>query len=174
MYFQAFHLPEIFVFLTFPQEHTWQIQIHRKLVLFHWKILKWKVTSSPTGSHSNSMLSKGTASYSLCYKYFWAECSQCPKNGPHAAFAALPLFRASNKNHAKFSHLSPLNGHLEMGLANGRGWIQYQQSSLSVCIQLICLSEKPVHGWFSMACVKWRLISPPCLEDRGPFAEQPL
>lgn len=50
----------------------------------------------------------------------------------------------------------PFNGHLEMGLANGRGWTQYQQSCLSLCIQLICLSEKPVHGWFSMACIKWR------------------
>lgn len=95
-----------------------------KLVLFHWKILKWKVTSFPTGSHSNSMLSKGTASYSLRYKYFWTECSRCPKNGPHAAFAALPLFRVSNKNHAKFSPL-PIYPHSmdiwKRGLHTGEG-----------------------------------------------------
>lgn len=39
------------------------------------------------------------------------------------------------------------------GLQTGEG--EYHISN-PVCIQLICLSEEPVHGWVSMACVKWR------------------
>lgn len=148
-----------------------------KLVLFRWKILKWKVTSLPTGSHLNSMLSKGTASYSLWYKYFWTECSQCPKNGPHAAFAALPLFRVSNKSHAKFSCLPTYPRSMDIwkwGLHGGEGEYNINNpvclfaSSSSAQVRSLCTAG------FQWLVFNEGLISAPCPGDRRPFAEQPL
>lgn len=117
-----------------------------KLVLFRWKILKWKVTSLPTGSHLNSMLSKGTASYSLWYKYFWTECSQCPKNGPHAAFAALPLFRVSNKSHAKFSCLPTYPHSMDIWK-----WGLQERVNTTSAIQFVCLHPAHLLKWEACA-----------------------